>query len=419
MESCHDNCDGAALSIIVPAFNACFFLDQCLDSVVTQTRGDFEVILINDGSTDATHEKCTEWSHKDSRIRYFSQENCGLGETRNHGIAVSSCGYITFLDADDWWEADYVERMMGAVEALSADVAVCDIWYAERIGASNRKSLSAIRLPANEVIEPASCKSVICKARTFSWGKIYRKSLFVDYKIRQPKHTFEDIPVTPLIVAISKRIVRVDKPLYNYLRNRNGSLANDRRNHKDALLSINELKENFMALELFDQYYCEVRRLAFSQVRFIVRKNGGQDKTLYRESLNTLFRLSPECTGIAKMNFGCVSLGTGLSYVESVADNVSVLKSQISFCEDGSTCDLASLPNVGCIVIGLLSPANPGKKQDLAANLKEIKEYCINRDIYLYAISLEEGCLPLEGDRWDASDELFDALCEMEIVDAE
>ena len=98
--------DQELISIIVPVFNTEKYLHQCLDSILSQSYGNFECLLINDGSTDASASICREYVAKDARFRYFEKENGGVSSARNLGIERSGGAYITFIDSDDWVEFD-------------------------------------------------------------------------------------------------------------------------------------------------------------------------------------------------------------------------------------------------------------------------------------------------------------------------
>ena len=113
------------ISIIVPIFNTEKYLHQCLDSILSQSYENFECLLINDGSTDASASICREYVAKDARFRYFEKENGGVSSARNLGIERSGGGaYITFIDSDDWVEFDYLEVLYSAIIQENADISV-------------------------------------------------------------------------------------------------------------------------------------------------------------------------------------------------------------------------------------------------------------------------------------------------------
>lgn len=98
------------VSIIVPVYNAAPYLRECIDSLVNQTWKDIEVILVNDGSTDASGEICESYLD-DPRVIYYYQVNAGVSAARNAGLDLATGKYICFVDSDDWLELDAIERL--------------------------------------------------------------------------------------------------------------------------------------------------------------------------------------------------------------------------------------------------------------------------------------------------------------------
>ena len=112
------------ISIIVPIYNTEKYLHQCLDSILNQTYTNFEVLLINDGSTDSSGMICQEYVGRDSRFRYFEKDNGGVASARNLGLERSGGAYITFIDSDDWIEPNYLEVLYTALKESNTDVAI-------------------------------------------------------------------------------------------------------------------------------------------------------------------------------------------------------------------------------------------------------------------------------------------------------
>ena len=112
------------ISIIVPIYNTEKYLRQCLDSILNQTYTNFEVLLVNDGSTDSSGMICQEYVENDSRFRYFEKENGGASSARNLGLERSGGAYITFIDSDDWVEQNYLDVLYTALKENDTDVAI-------------------------------------------------------------------------------------------------------------------------------------------------------------------------------------------------------------------------------------------------------------------------------------------------------
>ena len=115
------------VSVVIPVYNVEDYLDECLESVVSQTYKKLEIVVVNDGSTDNSALKCREWQERDNRIRFYSKDNEGLGPARNFGIEKATGKWIAFLDADDWYDLQFVEKMLYAANQYDSDMVTCNI----------------------------------------------------------------------------------------------------------------------------------------------------------------------------------------------------------------------------------------------------------------------------------------------------
>jgi glycosyltransferase involved in cell wall biosynthesis len=255
------------ISIIIPVYNVAGYLDKCLFSVINQTYCDLQIILVNDGSTDESGSICEKWAKTDKRISYYSRPKQGQGAARNFGVSKAKGEYLTFLDADDWWDDQFGELMQNEAEKYGADVIICDINYVK----NEQAECSAIRLPADKPLCAKDDPDIINRTRTFLWGKLYRTDFYKGLGIRQVSHVFEDTAVVPLIIAKAKKICRVAKPLQYYLRDRKGSITNRHIDVHALIDSLEILREGFEKHGLFNHYYTALKKLAFSQVRFTIR----------------------------------------------------------------------------------------------------------------------------------------------------
>ena len=113
------------ISIIVPVYNAEKYIGTCIDSILKQTYQNFELLLINDGSSDNSLEVLNQYSKKDKRIRVIDQKNIGVAKTRNKGIQLARGEYIAFIDNDDYIDEDYLEQFMNVCN--NQDIVIGDI----------------------------------------------------------------------------------------------------------------------------------------------------------------------------------------------------------------------------------------------------------------------------------------------------
>lgn len=105
------------ISIIIPVYNTEKYLDKCLNTILSQSYKDIEVLLINDGSTDSSGEICDKYAKKDNRIKVFHEENKGVSAARNFGINVATGEWLCFIDSDDWVDSDYLENFVSIFSA--------------------------------------------------------------------------------------------------------------------------------------------------------------------------------------------------------------------------------------------------------------------------------------------------------------
>ena len=113
------------VSVIIPCHNAEKYLIQCLDSVTNQTLKDIEIICVDDGSSDSTPDILRQYAQKDSRVVVLNQENKNVGNARNNGLKIARGEFLSFLDADDFFEAEMLEKMTESADRYHADFVVC------------------------------------------------------------------------------------------------------------------------------------------------------------------------------------------------------------------------------------------------------------------------------------------------------
>ena len=113
------------ISIIIPVYNVERYLPECLDSLLAQTYQNFELLCVNDGSSDSSQSILEQYARKDSRVRVFCKKNGGVSSARNFGLEQAKGEYIGFVDSDDFVLPRFLERMQQAMDAEKAKIAVC------------------------------------------------------------------------------------------------------------------------------------------------------------------------------------------------------------------------------------------------------------------------------------------------------
>ena len=122
--------DVPGISLVVPVYNVQEYLPECLDSLLGQSFAAIEIILVDDGSTDASAEICDRYAARDGRIRVVHQQNAGVSRARNVGIRLARGKYLGFVDGDDWVDRDYCKRLYETLIDYRADISICSYYVA-------------------------------------------------------------------------------------------------------------------------------------------------------------------------------------------------------------------------------------------------------------------------------------------------
>ena len=194
------------LSIIVPVYNAQKFLPQCIESILAQTFTDFELILVNDGSTDESEKICLAYKEKDSRIKYVYKENGGAASARKAGLECARGEYIGCIDSDDWIEPEMFQALYENAATNKADISACGVVqeYADR---------------KNLLVPNIKDYSKSIDLLLFSYcNKIIKKELFHTAEIAFPVGTseYEDVFVTFKLLCNTRTICFVKDAFYHY-----------------------------------------------------------------------------------------------------------------------------------------------------------------------------------------------------------
>ena len=201
------------ISIIVPVYNAEKYLHRCIDSILTQTFGDFELLLIDDGSTDKSGRICDDYVSKDHRIRIFHKQNGGVASARELGIIQAVGKYSIHVDADDWIESNMLEEMYKKIYSEDFDILIADFYQEE-----NGK-----RLYIKQTTDLTSSTDIlkdILQNRLFGslWHKMIRHSLYKKYDVHFIKGIdyCEDVLVLVQLLQHPLNVGFIGKAFYHY-----------------------------------------------------------------------------------------------------------------------------------------------------------------------------------------------------------
>lgn len=210
------------ISIIVPVYNAELYLRQCIDSILAQTHTDFELILVDDGSTDHSADICDEYAAFDKRIRVLHQKNSGQAAARNLGVKNSTAEWIAFADSDDIIHPQMLAILSKGIEKHSGRIAACDAYEAVNIPDSfyteHQPSFTELYMNEDGLISARKLNYAFWVV----WGKIIHRSIveklpFTDGRI------YEDNAVVPQWLYEAEKIVVTDEKLYYYRINPEGT----------------------------------------------------------------------------------------------------------------------------------------------------------------------------------------------------
>lgn len=256
------------ISIIIPVYKVEKYLAQCLNSLVTQTFKDFEIIAVNDGSPDGSREILRRFEEKYDFITVLDQENSGQAQARNNGLKLARGEYVTFVDSDDYVAPNYLMELYRACEDNGADISCCYYYF---------------RFPESEFLfeYPFRCHGVFTRSQALHkllhdvqiqsllWNKLYKRRLFIENEIEFPTMCFEDLAVLHKVFAKANKVVVLDEALYYYSQHSGSTLAN---------VSANKINDYIRAIAM---------------VRISLERNGLYEK--YKKSFAALTRKTCGC----------------------------------------------------------------------------------------------------------------------------
>lgn len=219
------------ISVIIPVYNTEKYIRRCLDSLLSQNQKDFELILVDDGSTDQSGTICEEYANLDSRIKVFHKINGGVSSARNVGLGNASGDWIAFVDADDYVDEDYL--------TIPKEYESCDVIQKgfRRVYESNRISSLVIR-SKGILTKGLDLERFFVNYHTYAlWNKLFRGSLVKKYRFNTEISIGEDFDFFLHFIVNINRFGITDNGCYYYFV-RNNSSMNDFRNNANYRLKI-------------------------------------------------------------------------------------------------------------------------------------------------------------------------------------
>lgn len=214
------------ISVIVPVYNAEKYIDRCMESIYAQTFKDYEIILVNDGSTDNSDGICKKYQEQDDRVIYIKKENEGAGSARNRGIECAKGEYLAFPDVDDWLGPNMYEELYGLAKTGDYDIVFSGAnFYSQNEGGDPIYSRT-VNCEAVEYIGADVCRNNVMTFFPTStifdvpWNKLYKRSVAIDNNVRfSDTRRCQDAMFNIDFYNNISTAVSIDKAYYNYIEN--------------------------------------------------------------------------------------------------------------------------------------------------------------------------------------------------------
>lgn len=208
------------ISVIVPIYKVEKYLDKCIDSIVSQTHKELEIILVDDGSPDSCPEICDKWAKKDSRIIVIHKENGGVSSARNAGLDIAKGEYIAFVDADDYLDLDMYEIMLYELIKYNADAARCAIVRESESGKKENwgdDNAQAVVVEQKQLL--ADIGEAVGILPVSPDNKLFKRSVIGDIRFDTRFKYAEDTLFNFMVARNISSIVYHDLPRYHYANN--------------------------------------------------------------------------------------------------------------------------------------------------------------------------------------------------------
>lgn len=246
------------VSVIVPVYNVESYLEQCLDSICNQTLKEIEIICIDDGSTDHSLEILNRYQQKDMRVQVYSQSNAGAGAARNHGISVARGQFFSFLDSDDFFEPDMLQKAYEEAVSRNAQIVV---FRSDQFHEDTNQfvqvswTLREKALPPYQPIYHRNFTDNVFKVFVgWAWDKLFEREFILNNQLFfQEQRTSNDMLFVFSALVLADRIAIVDQVLAHQRRNNLSSLSNTREKSWDCFYkALQALKQH---LEQYGLYW--------------------------------------------------------------------------------------------------------------------------------------------------------------------
>ncbi len=246
------------LSIIIPVYNVESYISQCLESILSQSFKEFEIICVNDGSSDNSIEVLQKFKEKDDRIIIIDKKNEGSGVARNVGLSIAEGKYIYFVDGDDWIEKNALEKMVSKADELKTDILIFGgLSYYNNRGKNGGYSTDKFpKKYLDKVFSSKDIKKDIFKFPSTVWTKLYRLDFLIknNIKFQDIKAGQDQLPFFHSMIK-AERIALLPENLYCYRKNRKGAVtAAKKKKNFSPVYVFYGIEDMLKSENLFEEY---------------------------------------------------------------------------------------------------------------------------------------------------------------------
>lgn len=287
------------VTVIIPVYNVEKYIDRCMECVLGQTYTNLEIIMIDDGSKDASGKIIDEYAKKDSRIQVYHKENGGQASARNLGVSKATGEYICFVDSDDCIHERYVETLLAICHDTDCDLAICTYENFEGDSVDWKQELPMADVETetplqtlDAIFSPRNVETIVV------WNKLYKRSNIQNVKFVEGR-IFEDEEVSARLIHASHKVARVAKPMYYYFQNNAGTMGGEFTLKKlDILWALETRMSFFKDNKLTELYYKDAYKYMCKLLTHYYRVGKMSEKhpEIQKEIMEKYKKLLKECS---------------------------------------------------------------------------------------------------------------------------
>lgn len=260
------------ISVIVPVYNAEKYISRCIDSILSQRIPDFELLLIDDGSTDNSGALCDEYAEKDSRIKVFHQANKGASAARNTGIDIAEGDWIVFVDADDWVDSEYLESLYEHVKSSDGEMFVF-----QGLIKKHQQNISLIQLDCSDIDITHNADLLFEKINLFKYCgpccKILKKEYLKNIRFNENIIAAEDYDFLIRYLTLCN-MVKLSSQVHYFYEHHNNSVSCRLYSFENELSGLKQLKQSFC-------FFLNIKKSNMAELQFYKIRSYYTGRLLY------------------------------------------------------------------------------------------------------------------------------------------